>query len=169
VPSESRDARNVIPASHSQEERALLCPSAQPEMEGAVAFGVVGGTPTEPMVSYLEEPQPVTRELLALSRPVRPTEVFRFAAPCAEHGCQHFDGTRCQLGEKLVEKLPPTVERLPPCRLRPHCRWWREQGGAACMRCPLVVTTDHRPSPSLREAADPSTSAGARTERAFSG
>ena len=85
-------------AAGSAADRPKLCPSAQPDMEGAVAFGVVGGTAEEPVVSYLREPLPVTPELLQLARPVRPTEVFRFAAPCAEGGCRHFDGESCQDG-----------------------------------------------------------------------
>jgi len=52
-------------------------------LEGAVAFGVAGGTAAEPPVSYLKEPLPVTPELLELAEPVEPTEVFHFAAPCA--------------------------------------------------------------------------------------
>lgn len=142
------------------DERAKFCPSAQPDMADAVVFGVVGGDPEQPVVSYLTEPQPVTTELLALTKPVHPTEVFRFGAPCAEHGCQHFDGATCQLGRKLVRLVPKGVERLPPCRLRPSCRWFHEQGGAACLRCPLIVTTEYRASPALREAADPSTQIG---------
>jgi len=46
-------------------------------------FGVVNGTADEPRLRHLTEPQPVTLELLELAAPVRPTEVFRFAAPCA--------------------------------------------------------------------------------------
>lgn len=138
-------------------DQVKLCPSAQPDQPEAVAFGVVGGTTSDPVVSYLAEPQPVTPELLQLASPVRPTEVFRFAAPCAQSGCQHFDGTVCRLGGKLVERLPAAVDRLPPCRLRPRCRWFHEQGGAACLRCPIVVTTHYQPSADLREAADPST------------
>jgi hypothetical protein len=125
-------------------------------MEGAVAFGVVGGSAEEPLVSYLKEPQPATPKLLALASPVRPTEVFRFAAPCAESGCRHFDGAECSLGRKLVESVEPAVDRLPACRLRPSCRWWAEQGREACLRCPIVVTTHYRPTAELREAADPS-------------
>jgi hypothetical protein len=133
----------------------MLCPSAQPEMKDAVAFGVVGGTAEEPLVSYLTEPQPVTPKLLALTTPVRPTEVFRFGAPCAESGCQHFDGAKCQLGHKLAQDVPAAVDQLPRCRLRPACRWWHEQGREACLRCPIVVTTHYRPTDSLRAAADP--------------
>lgn len=137
------------------EHDELFCPSAQPDMEGAVAFGVVGGTAEEPLVSYLTETQPVTPKLLALTTPVRPTEVFRFGAPCAEGGCRHFDGATCQLGRKLAEDVPAAVDRLPRCRLRPSCRWWREQGREACFRCPIVVTTHYQPAAPLRAAADP--------------
>ena len=126
-----------------------------------MVFGVVGGTAEEPVISYLDEPQAVTAELLALAAPVEPTEVFRFAAPCAEGGCQHFDGATCGLGRKLAHGIPAAVPRLPPCRLRPSCRWFHEQGRAACLRCPLVVTMHYRPSSALRNAADPSTPAGA--------
>jgi hypothetical protein len=135
-----------------------FCPSAQPDMDGAVLFGVIGGTAEEPQVAYLAEPQPVTLDLLALAEPVAPTEVFRFGAPCAEQSCQHFASGECQLGRKLAEDVPPVGQRLPPCRLRPKCRWWQERGPAACMRCPMVVTTSYAPSDPLREAADPATS-----------
>jgi hypothetical protein len=141
----------------SADEQPKLCPSAPPNAEGSVAFGIVGGTAEQPVVSYLDEPLPVTPELLQLARPVRPTEVFRFAAPCAEGGCRHFDGANCRLGRKLAENVPTDRQRLPACRLRPSCRWWHEQGRAACLRCPLVVTTPHGASEALLQAADPAT------------
>ena len=132
-----------------------LCPSAQPEMAGSTVFGVVGGTVEEPRVGYLDDPRPVTPELLTLCWPVKPTEVFRFAAPCAGTACQHFDGTDCRLVAKIVDRTPTVVEILPACRLRPRCRWWLQEGAAACMRCPIIVTENYQPSSDLRQAADP--------------
>jgi hypothetical protein len=90
-----------------------------------------------------------------LAEPVESTEAFRFAAPCAEGGCRHFDGSTCRLGLKLAEPVPTTIDRLPACRIRPRCRWWHERGRAACLRCPLVVTTHYAPSPEVRRAAGP--------------
>lgn len=132
-----------------------LCPSAQPAMADSVVFGVVGGSVEEPHLVHLAEPQPVTNELLSLSDPVNPTEVFRFAAPCASSACQHFDGSNCRLATKIVQMLPEAVEGLPPCRLRSSCRWWQQEGKAACMRCPQIVTDTYLPSEQLRQAADP--------------
>jgi len=126
-------------------------------MQGSVVLGVVGGTAEEPRLAYLKEPQPVTEDLLALSAPVKPTEVFRFAAPCAGGGCLHFDGTSCRLATKTVQLLPAAVNRLPRCRLRPRCRWWRQEGRDACLRCPVVVTENYLPSEQQRQAADPTT------------
>jgi hypothetical protein len=131
------------------------CPSAQPDWENSTVFGIITGTTEEPRLAYLTEAQPVTDELLALSAPVKPTEVFRFAAPCAGSGCHHFDGTQCRLATKIVQLLPEVTADLPPCRLRPDCRWWQQEGKAACMRCPQVVTEFYHPSEPLRLAADP--------------
>lgn len=135
-----------------------LCPSAKPEMDGSVVFGVVGGTVEKPRLAHLVEPQPVTDELLALSGSVTPTEIFRFAAPCAGSACQHFDGSNCRLATKIVQLLPEVVAGLPPCRLRSNCRWWQQEGKAACMRCPQIVTETHHASEQLRQAANPAVS-----------
>lgn len=140
----------------------LFCPSAQPDVGEGLVFGVVGGTPNDPRVSYLESPLPVTPELLELSEPVHPTEVFRFGAPCAQNGCQHYDGHRCGLIQQIVAGIPPVASTLAPCRLRPRCRWWHEEGAAACGRCPLVVTEQPNPSPEMARAAMPQTRADQR-------
>ena len=124
-------------------------------MEGSVVLGVVGGTVEEPRLGYLAEPLPVTKDILAFAGPVKPTEVFRFAAPCAGTACQHFDGTDCRLATKIVHMVLPVVEILPACQLRPHCRWWQQEGKAACFRCPQIVTENYQPSDQLRRAADP--------------
>jgi hypothetical protein len=117
-------------------------------MEGAMVFGIVGGTPEAPAVAYLSEPQPVTPEVMALTQPVAPT-------PCAEHKCLHFDGSSCRLIKRIVGALPTVEEKLPPCRLRPTCRWWAQEGMQACLRCPQIVTADYRSSEPLRLVATP--------------
>lgn len=134
-----------------------FCPSAQPRQEGAFAFGVVGGKVGERRVGYLEARVPVSDELLALSGPVKPTEVFRFGAPCAGSGCSHFDGSDCNLATKLVQLTPAVSKALPACQLRPDCRWWKQEGKAACYRCPAVMTDCYNPTEAQRLAADPAT------------
>jgi hypothetical protein len=156
------DAPNA-PQSRGREEAVnvgLFCPSAQPAWEGSVVLGVVGGTAAAPRVAYLAEPLPVTDELLALAAPVTPTEVFRIAAPCAGSACCHFVGAACTLVERIVDHLPLAVEEgLPPCHLRPQCRWWAQEGKAACARCPQVVTDNWAAPDLIRLVAAPPVSA----------
>jgi hypothetical protein len=132
-----------------------MCPSAQPGMEGSVAFGVVAGTPEDPRVAWFERPVPVTSELLALTAPVDPTQVLRISAPCQEKACCHFDGADCRLATRLVQLLPAVVQSLPPCRIRPDCRWFIQEGAAACRVCPQVVTFCVEPSDLMNAAATP--------------
>ncbi len=96
-------------------------------------------------------------KLLDLADPVRPTEVFRFAAPCLCNGCRHFSGTRCGLATKIVRMVPPATDELPECDIRPSCRWFGQEGGEACLRCPRIVTNDAYRSVDVVGAADPST------------
>ena len=137
--------------------RQTLCPSAQPEWEGSKTIGVIGGTASAPEVAYLSESHPVTPELLDLARPVKPTEVFRFAAPCANKECAHFsdEQSTCKLAQKIVRWAPMVVEKLPACTIRPDCRWWQQEGKAACLRCPQIVTEAPPALESLSKAADP--------------
>ena len=77
-----------------------LCPSAQPGMESCRVLGVVQRDGPVAMLQYLDQPLPATPEVLALAAPLKPTEVLRLAATCAEHKCPHFDGADCRLAEK---------------------------------------------------------------------
>jgi hypothetical protein len=143
------------PGNDESDDHELFCPSAQPDLHRGVVVGVVGGTPREPRVVYLADPVPVTTELLDLARPVHPTEVFRMGAPCAGTGCRHYDGARCTLVRRVVAEIPAVASTPPPCRLRPRCRWWHEEGAAACTRCPLIVTEQPNPTPAMAHAARP--------------
>ncbi len=136
-------------------EKTTLCPSARPESEDSVVFGIISGTVAEPRVAYLKQPQPITDELIAKASPITPTEIFRTAAPCATKGCQHFDGQDCRLATRIVEKLPAIAEELPPCSIRRDCRWWQQEGKAACMRCPQVITDNYNASELAVEVAMP--------------
>ena len=133
-----------------------LCPSARPDMPGSVVFGVVGEG-CGSLLGYTKQLVPVTPEVLALTGPVEPTEVFRFAASCAGDRCRHFDGSDCRLATRIVRTLPAVVDALPACRLRPSCRWWHQEGRDACIRCPQIVSEVCAPSDLLRQVADPDT------------
>jgi len=132
----------------------LLCPSAQPGMKASRVLGVVGGTAERLELAYLDQALPVSEEVLRLSAPLKPTEVFRFAAPCEERACRHFDGARCRLATRIVQILPAVTEALPACTIRAACRWYQQEGKAACLRCPQVVTQTYEASDDYRRAAE---------------
>jgi hypothetical protein len=106
-----------------------------------------------PRLVYLNEILPASEEVLALSAPLKPTEVYRLAATCAEHKCPHFDGADCQLATRVVQILPAVVDALPPCTIRKDCRWYSQEGGAACRRCPEITTVSYDLSTITREVS----------------
>jgi hypothetical protein len=69
---------------------------------------------------------------------------YRFAGPCVTSSCGFWTGDHCGLGAKLVESFRETVgpsqAELPKCAIRRSCRWFAEQGTAACSPCSYVVT-----------------------------
>ena len=130
-----------------------LCPSAQPGMDRAMVLGVVRQAGPHPVVEYVNARIPATPEVLAMAAPLKPTEVFRLAATCAEHKCPHFDGADCRLATRVATMLPPVVDSLPPCVIRKECRWFSQEGAAACMRCPQITTLSYDLSPQVREVS----------------
>jgi len=132
---------------------AKLCPSAQPGMPECRVLGVVQQDGPTPMLAYLNQHVPATPDVLALAAPLKPTEVFRLAATCAEHRCPHFDGADCRLATRVVKLMPAAVDALPPCLIRKECRWYSQEGGAACRRCPVITTVTYDLSPVTQEVS----------------
>ncbi len=130
-----------------------LCPSAQPGMDNCRVLGVVQQDGPTPRLVYLNQILPATDDVLALSAPLKPTEVYRLSATCAEHKCPHFDGADCRLATRIVQILPAVVDALPPCTIRKDCRWYSQEGAAACHRCPEITTVSYDLSPSAREVS----------------
>ena len=130
----------------------LTCPSAQPDMADAKVFGVLDGTPDEPRISYLRSDAKVGADVIA-DLQVDPVSVFRFSAQCETSRCAQFDGHACGLGKRIVDGLSPVVDALPPCQVRATCRWYAENGSAACLRCPQVVTLVRRDGSRLSRVA----------------
>ena len=127
----------------------LLCPSSRGTLEDSVLIGVVTGDAEGPRVVPTERAIPVTPEILAMAEPVGPSEVFRFASPCQAGKCPHFQNEACQLAVRGVKLLEAVTDELPKCSIRPHCRWFRQEGAAICKRCPQVVTDQFNPSETM--------------------
>jgi hypothetical protein len=116
-------------------------------MDRCTVLGVVRHEGPKPVLLYLKAPVPATPDVLAMAAPLKPTEVFRLSATCAEHACPHYDGTDCRLATRIVEMVAPAVDALPPCIIRKDCRWFSQEGGAACLRCPEITTVTYDVSP----------------------
>lgn len=127
-------------AENNLSEAELLCPSAQPEMENATVLGVFEGTEKDRRLSYANESIRVTRELLDSVDGVPATLVYRFAAKCLGNNCVQYGSGHCRLGKQLSNALRTTTDKIPPCTIRSNCRWYNENGTAACLRCSQVVT-----------------------------
>ena len=74
---------------------------------------------------------------------------------CEKSACGHFSGDNCSLGRRVKSGLPPVVDALPSCLIRPSCRWYAEQGGEVCLRCPQVVTMIPAGDNALNQVAVP--------------
>lgn len=105
----------------------LLCPSAE-DRNGTIELGI--GEPLQRLAfSRVRKP-----------RDTRATDLstMRLAGPCITSDCMNWnDG--CNLGKTLAE----TAVRLrlnarPHCPIRRDCRWFAENGRAACGACALV-------------------------------
>ena len=131
------------------------CPSSTPDIPNSQIFGIVEGTVSDPTVTYLDQPLLTTSKLLATAYPVEPTEIFRFVGTCLEKGCQQFGDGQCQLAKRIVEGLPAVTQTLPTCAIRQRCRWWQQEGKAACLRCPQVVRTNYALSDTARQVIAP--------------
>lgn len=121
-------------------DQERMCPSTSVE-NSTVFLGMI--TPAR-TVAYVTPEVPVASVRESLDESQGPLERrYRFAGPCVTDSCGFWTGDHCGLGAKLVESYQDTGEPqldLPKCAIRRTCRWFAEQGPAACSPCSYVVT-----------------------------
>jgi hypothetical protein len=139
----------------TQRASPLSCPSAQPDMEDARIFGLVGGSVDKPEIAYLKRDALVGPDVIEQLGDLDPTHVFRFSAKCESSRCAQFENGKCGLGIRVAKQLPAVVTTLPSCQIRDSCRWFAESGSEVCYRCPQVMTRVPETQNALRAAAQP--------------
>ncbi|MFI9366132.1 hypothetical protein ACIG5E_34535 [Kitasatospora sp. NPDC053057] len=113
---------------------------------GHLLLGIVRPDGT---VAALRRPLTVDADFVArASAPGRrpPEARFRFAGPCVGPACGQWAEERCSLGDAVAHAaheagVDASGTPLPPCAVRPTCRWWQQGGPAACHVCDHLVHT----------------------------
>ncbi|MEG3635890.1 hypothetical protein [Micromonospora palythoicola] len=118
-----------------------MCPST-PAGNATVFLGMI--TPAG-RVAYVTPALPAEVAVAAATEADVAVETrYRLAGPCVTSRCGFWTGEHCGLGERLVASYAQTVGEpeveLPRCAIRRTCRWFAEQGPAACVACAHVVT-----------------------------
>src|ERR1700754_3799244 len=116
-------------------------------------LGVISRDAEEPRLAYLDEALPATPETLELAAPLDPSQEFRLSARCEEKKCKHFDGANGPLAVRIAKSLAELGAHPPACNIRRDCRWFRQEGRAACVRCPQIVTGIYDADATLQQVA----------------
>ncbi|MER5703671.1 hypothetical protein ABT023_17255 [Micromonospora sp. NPDC002296] len=118
-----------------------MCPST-PAANATVFLGMI--TPAG-RVAYVTPQLPAEVALATVAGSPEPAESrYRLAGPCVTSSCGFWTGDHCGLGARVAESYREvtgsTEAELPRCAIRRSCRWYAEQGAAACAACSHVVT-----------------------------
>jgi hypothetical protein len=93
---------------------------------------------------HLRTAMAVDTAFVASAREIGPPERrMRFAAYCADQGCEQWKNGRCTVIDDLLaatrERSPPTTDILPHCPIRDTCQWYAQCGASACMAFGLFL------------------------------
>jgi hypothetical protein len=124
-----------------EEPPERMCPST-PAANATVFLGMI--TPAG-RVAYVTPAVPSATVLQTLDDTAGTLESrYRFAGRCVTGSCGFWTGDHCGLGAKLAasyqEVAGAAPAELPRCAIRRTCRWFAEQGAAACSPCSYVTT-----------------------------
>jgi hypothetical protein len=121
-----------------QANQSKTCPSAL----GQVGSNIVGVVNPSGTIGYFADPIEVTQEFLdSAGDPENLERKFRFSNKCVKSGCSQWTGQECGVIKAVMamENIP-AHDTLPVCSVRSSCRWYYQEGFAACNGCRYVIT-----------------------------
>lgn len=115
-----------------------LCPSARCE-SGNRLLGIQ--TEGGGLARFLPPPVIDDTFVAAAQETGAPERRFRFAGTCAESACHQWQSGGCSIARMASARSgDDAATSLPPCHIRSACRWFGQEGRAACLACAFVVT-----------------------------
>jgi len=129
------DTELPVTATQSDDPRKLTCPAASPE-DATDTFGFL--ETDEGRVVFYAKLIPLPGVLKDDRDTSSPLDRMRLSAPCLTRKCVHWTGESCRLGHAVAEVGNDTDSGEPACAIRPHCRWFAENGGGACKSCAFI-------------------------------
>jgi len=115
-----------------------LCPSGRCR-PGSTLLGIRG---PGGRIIYTPNMPPLDEELADAFAANGGSAAYRFAEPCVEHQCGHWSDGTCGVARATVASSVHATDGLPHCSIRVACRWFAQEGRAACYACPVVVRDD---------------------------
>lgn len=117
------------------ENKNLSCPSSIANEHAQII-----GIKLHEEVNILPKLLPVSNEFLQLANKGNMMlKDFRFTNKCIESGCNKWNGKKCGLVDKLIEKIETQASKIPICAIRQSCRWYSQNGFDACKICEKVT------------------------------
>jgi hypothetical protein len=122
---------------HAGPDGSLSCPSRACE-PGVRILGVMRPSGH---LAYLQTPVSVDERFVAQAKAEgSPERRFRFTGACVEDACPQWTGERCAVADEVVSTIPVAApSKLPACVIRRTCRWFAQNGAAACRVCDQIV------------------------------
>ena len=110
------------------------CPSSA---DWSVRY-VIGRRKTDGTIQFAKELVPAGPEVMKHIQLVGDDYAYRFGGVCMQGDCAHWsDG--CALGESVTKVgIEKKLKPRGPCAFRTLCRWFAENGDAACGGCAFV-------------------------------
>ncbi|GIG70593.1 hypothetical protein [Phytomonospora endophytica] len=116
------------------------CPSA-PAVASSRLLGIVG--PGGRVVYTPGGPRLTETLRSGLDADGRLETRYRFSGACVTSGCAFWQEGECAavtVAHREYDAVAGADGPLPECGIRDSCRWWAQEGRAACAVCPFVVT-----------------------------
>jgi hypothetical protein len=114
---------------------ARICPSGRCQA-GSALLGILG-----PGGSVIFTPGlPALDEVQAAQFAQKGgSSSFRFSESCQDSRCLNWQNERCEVASAAVIRNDDLPTNLPACGIRARCRWFAQEGRAACGACPMVM------------------------------
>jgi hypothetical protein len=133
-----------------QSPEGKCCPSSA---DNSVRY-VIGRRREDGTTQFAKELVPAGPEVTEYIRFVNDDYAYRFGGVCMQGDCRHWAGG-CELGASVTKvAIEKKLNPRDPCAFKILCRWFAENGAAACGGCTYVSraigSTDDERDPYLK-------------------